>query len=101
MNEITVYDNLIEIKEKADKVFDLLDVMEETRADYKYRIGLFLDFVSEKGFNRNIFLEYKNQRNNHFIIRRHTARKTGCRIPKYLETPRKIASEVNLKSINR
>lgn len=59
MNEITVYDNLTEIKEKADKVFDFLDVREETRADYKYRIGLFLDFVSQRCFNINTYLEYK------------------------------------------
>jgi len=59
MNEITVYDNLIEIKEKADKVFDLLDVREETRKDYQYRIGLFLDFIGQKGFNVNTYLEYK------------------------------------------
>jgi len=59
MNEITLYDNLTEIKEKADKVFDFLDVREETRADYKYRIGLFLDFVSQRCFNINTYLEYK------------------------------------------
>jgi len=44
---------------KAEKVFDLLDVSEATRQDYKYRIGLFLDFTSERGFNRNSFLEFK------------------------------------------
>jgi hypothetical protein len=41
---------------------------------------------------------YKNQRSNHFTIKRLKARKTGCNIPKYLDAPRKIASEVNLKS---
>ena len=46
-------------QEKAERVFDLLDVSEATRADYKYRIGLFLDFTSEKGFNCNSFLEFK------------------------------------------
>lgn len=44
---------------KAERVFDLLDVSEATRQDYKYRIGLFLDFTSERGFNRNSFLEFK------------------------------------------
>jgi len=29
---------------KAERIFDLLDVSEATRRDYKYRIGLFLDF---------------------------------------------------------
>jgi integrase/recombinase XerC len=46
-------------REKAIKAFDLLDVSEATRADYKYRIGLFLDFTRERGFNRNSFLEFK------------------------------------------
>lgn len=44
---------------KAERVFDLLDVSEATRQDYKYRIGLFLDFTSERGFNRNSFLDFK------------------------------------------
>jgi len=46
-------------QDKAKRVFDLLDVSEATRADYKYRIGLFIDFMQEKGFNRNSFLEFK------------------------------------------
>ena len=46
-------------REKAERVFDLLDVSEATRKDYKYRIGLFLDFTTDKGFNRNSFLEFK------------------------------------------
>ena len=59
MDEIVLYDDQAAIKEKADKVFDLLDVMEGPRADYKYRIGLFLDFIGQKGFNVNTYLEYK------------------------------------------
>jgi len=50
---------LNDIQEKAKRVFDLLDVSEATRQDYKYRIGLFLDFTSERGFNRNSFLDFK------------------------------------------
>jgi len=46
-------------KKQAENIFDLLDVSEATRQDYKYRIGLFLDFTSERGFNRNSFLEFK------------------------------------------
>ena len=46
-------------QEKAEKVFDLLDVSEATRQDYKYRIGLFLNFIQERGANRNSFLEFK------------------------------------------
>jgi len=45
--------------ENARQIFDLLDVSEATRKDYKYRIGLFLDFIQERGANRNSFLEFK------------------------------------------
>jgi len=48
-----------DFKARADKIFDLLDVSETTRADYKQRIGLFLDFVKDNGFNFNSFLEFK------------------------------------------
>lgn len=46
--------------EKAWSIFKFLDVNEETRKDYQYRIGHFLDFISDKGLNQNSFLEYKN-----------------------------------------
>jgi hypothetical protein len=46
-------------KENADKVFDLLDVSDTTRADYKYHIGLFLEFIQQNGINRNSFLDFK------------------------------------------
>jgi len=49
----------IYVNEKAYEIFDLLDVSELTRTDYKYRIGLFLTFVTENGFSRNSFLEFK------------------------------------------
>lgn len=46
-------------KNRAERAFDLLDISEATRADYKYRIGLFLTFTKERGFNTNSFLEFK------------------------------------------
>lgn len=46
--------------EKAYRIFDFLDINENTKRDYKYRIGLFLDFIKENNLNRNSFLEYKN-----------------------------------------
>ena len=48
-----------DFKARADKVFDFLDISESSRADYKQRIGFFLNFVKDKEFNFNIFLEYK------------------------------------------
>ena len=63
-NQLTIIENgqalsIDDTRDKASKVFDLLDVSEATRKDYKYRIGAFLDFTSERGFNRNSFLEFK------------------------------------------
>ena len=42
----------------AEKTFDSIDAKETTRKDYKYRIGLFLDFA-KTGFNRDTFLNFK------------------------------------------
>jgi len=45
--------------EKAWSIFQFLDVNEETRKDYQYRIGHFLNFISDEGLNQDSFLEYK------------------------------------------
>jgi len=47
------------LKEKAKNIFSLLDISDNTGKDYNYRISLFLDFVTENGFNRNSFLQFK------------------------------------------
>jgi integrase len=44
---------------QAERIFDLLDVSQTTRDDYKSRIDLFLMFVSKQGLNRDSFLGYK------------------------------------------
>lgn len=83
-NEITLVDPQV----KAKKVFDLLDIRETTRADYKYRIALFLDFIKGKGFNRNSFLAFK----------RELAERTDLAIStknKYLTTARVFLKELN------
>ena len=75
-------------REKANQVFDLLDVSEATRKDYKYRIGLFLNFTSERGFNRNSFLEFK----------RSLAERTDLAVStknKYLATAKIFLKEAN------
>ena len=75
-------------RDKASKVFDLLDVSEATRKDYKYRIGLFLDFTSERGLNRNSFLEFK----------RSLAERTDLAVAtknKYLATAKIFLKEAN------
>ena len=45
--------------EKAWSIFKFLDVNEETRKDYQYRIGHFLNFISDEGLHQDSFLEYK------------------------------------------
>ena len=52
---------LDDARTKAEKVFDLLDVKETTRADYKARIGLFITHTQTHGINRNSFLEFKRE----------------------------------------
>ena len=76
-------------QEKAWSIFKFLDVNEETRKDYQYRIGHFLDFISDKGLNQDSFLEYKN----------HLKRRTDYTVAtknKYL-----ITAKIFLKELNR
>ncbi|TSC85801.1 MAG: hypothetical protein G01um10147_1077 [Microgenomates group bacterium Gr01-1014_7] len=75
----------------AKQVFDLRDVSEETRKDYKYRVSLFLHFVrgSGNGINVNSYLEFK----------RHLADKNNYSVStknKYL-----AAAKIFLKELNR
>lgn len=77
-----------DFKARAEKVFDILDISESSRADYKQRIGLFLDFVKDKEFNFNIFLEFK----------RYLAGRTDFSVStknKYLVTARVFLKELN------
>ena len=75
-------------REQAERAFDLLDVTENTRQDYKYRIGLFLDFMDTNGFNHNTFLEFK----------RALAKRTDITVStknKYLATAKIFLKEAN------
>lgn len=81
--------NITSPKANADYIFDHLDVKEETRQDYKYRIAMFLTFTHKLGINHNTYLDYK----------RSLASRTDLSISsknKYL-----IASRVFLKELNR
>lgn len=51
--------SVLELKDRANYFFDFLDVGMHTKREYKYRIGLFLDFISAEGFDRNSFLDFK------------------------------------------
>ncbi len=79
---------LQQAQENVEKVFESLDVNESTRADYKSRIGLFLDFTHDRGVNNNSFLEFK----------RHLADKTDFTVStknKYLASARVFLKELN------
>ncbi|GAI00134.1 unnamed protein product, partial [marine sediment metagenome] len=46
------------------KVFDYLDILPQSRKDYKYRIGLFLNFMGGRELEKNSLLEYKQYLKN-------------------------------------
>jgi len=48
----------------ASKAFDLLPINDTTRADYKARIGLYIDFINKHGINRNSLLDYRRYLDN-------------------------------------
>jgi len=84
--------SLTNTQDNIEQVFNSLDVTESTRADYKARIGMFLTFVSESGFNRNSFLSYK----------RHLAKKTDFTVStknKYLASARVFVKELNRQGV--
>jgi len=79
-------------KNNAERIFDLLDVSETTRADYKYRINLFLNFVKDREFNHNSFLEFK----------RDLADRTDLAVAtknKYLATAKIFLKELNRQGL--
>lgn len=50
---------LLSKQNRAETIFDGLDVSENTRKDYQARIGLFLSYTREYGFNERGYLAYK------------------------------------------
>lgn len=79
-------------QKKAWNIFKFLDVNEETRKDYQYRIGHFLNFISDKGLNQNSFLEYKN------YLKRRTDYTVSTK-NKYLITAKIFLKELNRRSL--
>lgn len=51
-------------KTDAIKAFELLPISDNTRADYKARIGLYVDFINQHGLNRNTLLDYRRYLDN-------------------------------------
>ena len=76
------------LREQAKEVFELMDISEGTRADYKSRIGLFVGFTKDGQFNRTSFLEFK----------RYLAGRTDIGVAtknKYLASARIFLKELN------
>ena len=44
---------------RADTIFDGMDISETTKKDYSARVGLFLSYVGENGFQPNTYLNFK------------------------------------------
>jgi integrase len=73
---------------QISQLFNLLDVSETTRADYVARIGLFIGYIKENGFNHNSYLEFKRQLADRPDISVSTKNK-------YLATARVLLKELN------
>jgi integrase len=77
---------------QADQVFNLLDVSEASRKDYKYRIPLFIEFVQKYGMKYDTYLEFK----------RYLANRTDLTVAtknKYLATAKIFVKELNRQGI--
>lgn len=82
----------IDLQNRVEGVFDFLDVSDTTREDYKYRIGLFMDFTKKQGFTHNSYLEFK----------RMLADRTELSVAtknKYLATAKVFLKELNRRGI--
>ena len=84
---ITLNDNE-DLMANAFKVFDFLDVSEETRKDYKIRVALFIAFVKSKGININTYLDFKRELKSRTDLSVATKNK-------YLATARIFLKELN------
>ncbi len=77
---------------QAISFFDLLDVSESTRYDYKARIGLFLAFIRERGLDHSSFLAFKRFLSDRTDISVSTKNK-------YLVTARIFLKELNRQGL--
>jgi integrase len=78
--------------DKAKKIFYFLDINDETKKDYQARIMHFLNFITNKGMDRDSFLEYKNylkSRSDYTVSTKN----------KYLVTAKVFLKELNRRGI--
>jgi len=83
---------LKEPQTKTENIFDGLDVSETTRKDYSARVGLFISFVDQHGFNQNsctYFKRYLQSRTDYSISTKN----------KYLATARVFLKELNRRGL--
>ncbi len=66
MNDLSIVKTITDITSDKDRIMTMsievikrMDVKESTRNDYIYRIPNFIQFIQDKGFNNNTFIEYK------------------------------------------
>jgi len=78
--------------QKASEVFDLLDISENTRAEYKARVFMFLERTQKKGLNSNSFLEFKRELEKRADLSIATKNK-------YLATAKIFLKELNRRGI--
>lgn len=79
-------------KANAEQIFNLLDVSDNTRAEYKYRIALFLAFLKKNPINVNSYLEFKRNlgsRNDFSVSTKN----------KYLATAKIFLKELNRQGV--
>lgn len=82
--------NIISEPSAHETIFDGLDVSETTRKEYLARIGLFISFVSSRGFNQHSYLYFKRYleaRNDYSVSTKN----------KYLTTARVFLRELQRK----
>lgn len=83
------YKNLLS---KVGKIYDLLDVSEATRDEYKQRIKLFILFIKKNKLNQNSFLEFKRYLKNRIDYSVSTKNK-------YLASTRIFLKELNRQGL--
>lgn len=50
---------IVKNRELAFKLFELCDISQNTIADYRYYLPLFLNYIQKEGFNKTTYLGYK------------------------------------------
>ncbi len=76
----------------SESLFQSLDIKQETKQDYLYRIPKFLKFLKESGYHNDIYLEYKK-----YLLKDNTLGISSKN--KYLITARIFLKELNRKGV--